>query len=206
MTSNEPKRVGIYGGTFNPPHIGHIHAAKEFLEIMKLDELLIMPAAVPPHKVIEGKDDPSVRLEMCREAFGGISDKVTVSDYEIKKGGISYTVETLEHYAKEGTKLFFLCGADMFLTLETWNMPEKIFKNAAFVCAMRGDGSGTADDVGAYSSVLANKFNAEVFMLPSAAVRMSSSEIRDLIKHGGDISGMVTDGVGKIIHSRRLYL
>lgn len=200
-----PKRVGIFGGTFNPPHNGHVHAAREFLSEMDLDELLIIPAYIPPHKSINDEGGPSARLDMCRAAFPEISEKVTVSDYEIKKCGISYTYSTLTHFAKKGIKLFFLCGTDMFLTVDSWKKPEVLFKKAAFVCAMRDSDRESCDKVKAYADIYRAKYGAEVYLLASKAVEMSSSSIRNAVAEGGDISEMVPEGVSEIINARGLY-
>ena len=100
-------KTGIYGGTFSPPHLGHYLAARAFLEKVELDELLIIPALVPPHKQIKYEDDPVSRLEMCRLAFADL-DKTSVSDLELNRGGKSYTVMTLRELAREGRELYFL--------------------------------------------------------------------------------------------------
>jgi nicotinate-nucleotide adenylyltransferase len=112
------KKLGIYGGTFNPIHNGHIKAAEAFYDTVGLDELLIMPTFVSPHKEMMKGDDPSYRLEMTSLAFDGNVRNITVSDYEISKGGKSYTYLTLEHFSSSDTELFFLMGTDMFLCLD----------------------------------------------------------------------------------------
>ena len=129
-------KIGIYGGTFSPPHIGHIGAAKSFGREVELDEILIMPDFLPPHKQFDFEATENDRLEMCRRAFCGI-DKVTVSDLEIKRGGTSYTSVTLEELSAPNRELYFLCGTDMFLTLDKWRRPEVIFKLATICCIRR---------------------------------------------------------------------
>ena len=94
------KKVGIYGGTFAPPHKGHIKAARHFIKCARLDELLITVTYTPPHKQVKGDADPYQRLEMARLAFGKIK-KAIVSDYEIEKKGVSYTKDTLRHFKTE---------------------------------------------------------------------------------------------------------
>ena len=199
------RKVGIYGGTFNPPHNGHIHAAKEFLEQMELDELLIIPTYIPPHKSIDGEYDPEARLDMCRAAFPSVSEKITVSDYEIRKCDVSYTVTTLTHFAKEDVKLFFLCGTDMFVSLESWKDPEILFEKASFVCVMRDSDPESRRKINECADLYREKYGAEIYLLASNAVEMSSSDIRKTASEGGDISGMVPIGVSDIIKTRGLY-
>lgn len=136
------KKIGLYGGTFSPPHYGHIRAAESFISGVELDELYVMPANIPPHKMIDAGDDPKIRLEMCRAAFGDIP-KVTVSDYEIEKSGVSYTIDTLEHLTENGEEVYLLCGDDMFLTLESWRRGEDILRTANIVLMRRYDGDDT---------------------------------------------------------------
>ena len=134
------KRLGIYGGSFSPPHQGHLHAALHFYDEAQLDELIIMPAGKPPHKELDGGASNQNRLEMCKLLFSQknvASRTVTVSDYEMQKAGSSFTYLTLSHFKNENTALFFLCGSDMFLSLDTWCHPEIIFSLATIFCCSR---------------------------------------------------------------------
>mgnify|MGYP003293390888 CR=1 FL=1 len=110
------KRIGIYGGTFNPPHIGHIKAAESMSRIIQPDTFLIIPDFLPPHKSFDGMVSADDRLNMCKLAFSHVNN-VHVSDIEIKRGGKSYTSCTLEELSADDRELYFLCGSDMFLTL-----------------------------------------------------------------------------------------
>ena len=112
-------RIGIYGGTFSPPHNGHLAAARAFMEQMWLDILYVIPAAIPPHKQMAEPVSAADRLEMCRRAFAGM-EGVYVSDMEIRRGGKSYTVDTLRELSGDDRRLFLLCGTDMVLTLDEW--------------------------------------------------------------------------------------
>ena len=123
--------LGIYGGTYAPVHNGHITAAESFLEQAGLDKLLIMPTLIPPHKQLSYRDDPQDRLNMLRLAFEKHSEygkRIFISDYEINSPPPSYTVYTLRHFADENTRITFLCGTDMFLTLDKWKAPDEIFR------------------------------------------------------------------------------
>ena len=123
------EKIGLYGGTFGPPHLGHVYAAKTFLREVAPDRLLIMPAGIPPHKEKAAGDTPELRLAMCRAAFGDLPH-TEISDYEIRKPGKSYTVETLEHLAAPGREITMLCGTDMFLTLDHWHRAPDISPSA----------------------------------------------------------------------------
>ncbi|MBQ7383817.1 MAG: nicotinate-nicotinamide nucleotide adenylyltransferase, partial [Clostridia bacterium] len=112
-------RVGIYGGTFAPVHNGHVESAVAFMRQMKLDYLYVIPTCLPPHKEVDFADSPETRLRMCELAFSGI-DGIIVSDMEIRRGGKSYTYDTLKELSGEDKKLFLLCGTDMVLTFDTW--------------------------------------------------------------------------------------
>lgn len=128
-------RIGIYGGSFSPPHNGHIKAAEAFLEQMWLDFLFVIPAAIPPHKAppdVSAED----RLNMTRLAFSGM-EGVYVSDMELLRRGPSYTVDTLRELYGEDKRLFLLLGTDMVLTLDEWKDPEEIFKLSYPVYARR---------------------------------------------------------------------
>ena len=128
-------RVGIYGGTFNPPHLGHLAAARTAFELLKLDKLYLIPAAVPPHKPLPpGSPDAAERLELTRLAGEqlGLGDQVETLDIELRREGKSFTSDTLAelHARHPEDELWLLMGTDMFLTLHTWHEPEVIFAHA----------------------------------------------------------------------------
>ena len=118
-------RIGIYGGTFNPPHLGHLMAARTVFEVLKLDKLLLVPAGIPPHKDLP-EDSPSAeqRFEMTRFAGEqlGLGEHVETLDIELRRGGKSYTADTLAAIHKQypDAELWLLMGTDMFLTLQAW--------------------------------------------------------------------------------------
>ena len=198
-------RVGIYGGTFAPVHVGHVEAAKAFMEQMKLDYLFIIPAAIPPHKCIDEGDDPIHRLKMCELAFEGI-DGIIISDIEIRRGGKSYTYDTLKELSAPDTRLFLLCGTDMVLTFDTWYRFEDIFKLCYPIYVRREkdpiiDGQIIAK-IGEYYRKYGVMFR-KVLLEP---IDISSTQIRDLVKKRKDISGMVSPLVEQYIKEHELYL
>lgn len=198
-------RVGIYGGTFAPVHIGHVEAAKAFMEQMKLDYLFIIPAAIPPHKQIDEGDDPIHRLKMCELAFEGI-DGIVISDIEIRRGGKSYTYDTLVELSAPDTRLFLLCGTDMVLTFDKWYRSEDIFKLCYPIYVRREkdpiiDGQIVAK-IGEYYRKYGVMFR-KVLLEP---IDISSTEIRARVKKKEDISGMVSPLVEQYIKEHGLYL
>lgn len=194
--------VLLFGGTFAPPHRGHVNAVEAARDYFAPDRIMIMPTSTPPHKVRDSVDTPEVRLEMCRAAFGHI-ENCEVSSYEIDRGGISYTVDTLEYLHGKFEKILLLCGSDMLLTLDKWRKAERIFSLASIVCMPRYD-----DDI---ESLLGKKkeyednFGADVTVIQSDILVLSSTEVRRLIADGGDLSAILPDGVESIIKRDGLY-
>lgn len=202
--SAQKLKIGIYGGTFSPPHIGHTAAARAFLNGMSLDRLLIIPALVPPHKQISYPDDPAARLDMCRLAFGSL-ERTEVSDLEITRGGKSYTSDTLEELASDGRELFLLCGTDMILTLDEWHMPELIFRLATPVCIRRENDKNTEKALNDAIAHYRQKYGVTVPIINSLPVAVSSSEIRERLHNGESVSGLVPPDVEEYIRERRMY-
>ncbi len=199
------ERLGIFGGTFSPPHLGHVHAAKAFLKEIRLDKLLIIPTYVPPHKVRTEQTSADDRLQMCRLAFD-FSPKLEVSDIEIRRQGRSYTANTLKALEKEGSTLFFLCGTDMFLTLDSWYMPETIFSLAQIVCMEREEDTEMEQEILAKKREYETRFDATVHRLSSPSFPMSSTRIRKAIASAQPWEDFVSRGVRDYIVERGLYL
>ena len=186
-------RTGIFGGTFSPPHRGHIRAAAAFASEMKLDRLLVIPACIPPHKSIDDPG-PDLRLEMTRAAFSdnaGFSIPVEVS------------VDTLEHFSDSDTELFLLCGGDMFESLESWREPERIFSLASVVGIMRED--GTEQEMRKYAERYRKKYGAKCYVLGDRALEVSSTLLRTMIKRGENTEEYLSPKVRRIIERERLY-
>ena len=134
------ERIGIYGGTFNPPHAGHIQAAKQAVTALKLDKLVIVPTSIAPHKAIpEHSPTPRQRLEMLRIAAADCP-KAEVSDIELNRGGVSYTFQTVSELKERypDAELILLMGSDMFLCFDQWKQPDDILKNVELGVFYRG--------------------------------------------------------------------
>ncbi len=174
-------KCGIFGGTFAPIHLGHIHAAKEFLSYCNLDELHIIPTFLAPHKEMPTALTAKQRLELLHLAFAEcLPDKrIIIDDYELQKGGYSYTYETLQHFRSPKRELWFLCGTDMFLTLDAWREPQIIFDcaNIAFLLRAQEDRARQAllDEKAQFYR---DTYGARIVQIPCDIVDISSSELR----------------------------
>lgn len=194
------RRIGIYGGTFNPPHIGHVEAARAFKKQMRLDELLIIPTFLPPHKDYSSSISCEDRLEMCRIAFSDV-ESASVSDMEIKRGGKSYTYLTLEELSSDATELFMFCGTDMLLTLDTWMKPERIFELASVCYIRRESDDATADMIERKKTEYKTKYGAVIYSITADVIDISSTEIRE----SRSARKYLPDGVLSFINERGLY-
>ncbi len=196
-------KVGVFGGTFNPPHIAHIEAAREFARAMSLDKLLIIPDFLPPHKEYVGNVSAEDRLNMCRLAFSDISGAF-VSDMEIKRGGKSYTADTLTELSDEDCELYFLCGTDMLLTMDSWYSPQTIFKLAT-ICYIRRESDKECDALILEKKKLyEQKYSAKIVFIDAPVIELSSTAVRAALitsTAGALLSSSVLD----YINSRGLY-
>ncbi len=198
-------RTGLFGGTFSPPHLGHRYAAESFLREVWRDEQIIKPAGIAPQNQTGPGDRPEVRYAMCKAMFRGLS-RTVVSDYEIKKSGLSYTVETLEHLHEEraGRTIDLLCGTDMFLSLDTWHRASDIFRLAEIVCMARDDHS--YQEVERKKQEYEARFGQRIILLPEAPHVISSTEVREKIRKKEDLSAYLSQDVIEIIEKEGLYL
>ncbi|WP_412067135.1 nicotinate-nucleotide adenylyltransferase [Rubrivirga sp. IMCC43871] len=191
--------TGIFGGSFNPPHVGHLAVAEACAQAAGLDRVLWIPAATPPHK----QDDPTLapeaaRLAMVRAAVEG-NPRFAVSDIEIARRGVSYTVDTLRQLAADGAgPLALIIGGDSLAGFPSWREPQAIVDLARLVVYRRpGDGV----DLGALPGWLASALT--VVEGPSLAV--SSTELRGRIASGRTVRYLVPDAVRALIEAERLY-
>ena len=183
-------KIGVYGGTFNPPHLGHVTAARAVFELLKLDLLLVVPDRQPPHKTLpEGSPTPEQRLEMTRLAAEqlGLGEKVRVLDAELKREGRSYTSDTLaqlkEQYPED--ELWLLMGTDMFLTIQSWHAPEKILSLAGIAAFGRTE-ADTEELFSVQRDYLYRTYpQARIFTLTiPGVVDVSSTELRAMLAQG----------------------
>lgn len=178
-------KIGVYGGTFNPPHLGHLTAARAVFELLKLDKLLLVPAGLPPHKALPaGSPTAEQRLEMTRLAAEqlGLGDRVQVLDLELRRQGKSYTADTLSQITElyPEAELWLLMGTDMFLTLQTWHEPEAIFALAGIAAFGRTE-EDTEELFSVQREYLYRTYpDARIFTLTiPGVVDISSTELRE---------------------------
>ena len=192
------KRVGIFGGAFDPPHIGHVRLAQQCRDRLGLEEVLIVPSFHSPHKPNPATDFEH-RLEMCKRAFQG--KLYTVSDIERQIDGEGYTINTLRKIKESyphGTKFFLIIGGDMLFYFDKWFRYESILKECSVVAAAREE-----DSYADLTEKAAELGHVKVLNLPVAEI--SSTEIRERLKGGGDISGLLTAEVAEYIAQNQLY-
>lgn len=182
-------KLGIYGGTFNPPHLGHLTSAQAAMDVLGLDRLQFVPAALPPHKQLpEGSPGPRERLAMVELAADSLllPDKIGVSDLELTRPGKSYTADTLEqlHAQYPDAELWLMMGTDMFLTLQNWREPERITRLAG-VCTFARTQSDSGEALNIQAEYLQKTFGAKtcVLQLPHI-VDVSSTQLRELLAQG----------------------
>lgn len=174
--------LAIYGGTFAPVHNGHLRAVDALLRELDPDKLLIIPTLIPPHKQIDWLDTPATRLKMLHLAFEThpqYGKKLFISEYELNSPPPSYTVNTLRHFTSPDTHITFLCGTDMFLTLEKWREPQEIFNLCTMAVMQRENGDVSAlEKIKKQAEFLKNKFGADIKIINAEPIEISSSDIR----------------------------
>ena len=189
----EPVKLGVFGGTFDPPHIAHLVAAQEIHGQLGLDRLLLMVAAAPPHKLDREVSAGEVRLEMVRAAIAG-DPRFEASAIELEREGPSYTVDTLRTLRElhPGAELFLAIGADQAVELESWREPDEIARLATIVAFAR---SG--------QEVPETRWPLRRVDVPHMEV--SSTEVRRRVRAGEPCRYLVPDPVAAIIRARGLY-
>ena len=192
-------RLGLFGGTFDPPHHGHLAVARDVADALALDRVLWIPAGEPPHKSDQELTATTLRLEMVRAATAGHA-MFDVSEVEVDRAGPSYTVDTLRSF--RGTfpdaSLFFIIGADEYRALESWRAPEQVL-DLAHLAVMDRDGARAEDEMPDVAGADSVQF------VPVGRIDISSTEIRRHVAEGHDAKDFVPAEVAAIIERERLY-
>lgn len=196
-------RIGVYGGTFNPIHLGHVHILREFIERLELQKVLLIPDGTPPHKEANDLAPAKDRLEMCRIATEDLS-MVEISSMELARPGRSFTSDTLTelHKLYPGDQLYFLMGEDMFLTVDRWHDALTIFR-LAVLCASPRSPEGMERLLEKQTELEAMGARCRVEDIPFLDV--SSTRVRELAKAGRDVAGLVPEGVARYIRENSIY-
>ncbi|HUI29175.1 MAG TPA: nicotinate-nucleotide adenylyltransferase [Candidatus Acidoferrales bacterium] len=197
MSEGSSARVGILGGTFNPPHIAHLIAAESATEQLRLDKMLFVPAAIPPHKLNEKIIPANVRLQMVKLAIKG-NPKFEVCDIELKRSGASYSIDTIIELKGKfpDDKFFLVIGIDLLIDFYSWKDPEKILDKCDVVAMNRPGFALESVDQGLLRRV-------EVLSVPGLDV--SSSDIRRRVHSGRSIRFLVPQAVEEYIYANSIY-
>lgn len=201
---NDPQKVGILGGTFDPVHYGHLLIAENAREQFSLDEIWFVPTGVSPHKNDSDISDSRHRVEMLRLAIQGQS-YFRINECEIHSHEISYTYRTLEYFSTvyPKTDFYFIMGADSLFLLEQWKNPEIICRYCTILAAVR-DSKNEKELVNKISH-LKNTMDADIYLLDTPNFYVSSHEIRNRTAHQQTIKYLVPDAVENYIIGNGLY-
>lgn len=213
-----PLRVGLFGGSFNPIHIGHLRAAEEVREAQRLDRVLFIPAALPPHKRTHQLATPQQRLEMVRLAIAG-NPYFRVSDIELRRSGRSYSVDTLRELRQKfpNWHLYFIVGSDAFAEIHTWKEFEQLFALAHFVVVSRPGGpvaplprllpvvTRRAFWYAPPGLQLVHESGHRVTFQPITGFDVSATTIRRHLKRGRSIRYLVPAAVEQYIARHQIY-
>jgi len=212
-------RIGLFGGTFNPIHLGHLRAAVEVREAFNLEKLLLIPSARPPHK--DGTDiaEAADRLEMVRAAVQDVPF-LEASDVELARSGPSYTIETLryfQHHFGQASTIYFIVGQDAFSEITTWKLYQQLFATAHFIVMAR-PGSALKDLSTFIHQHISKDYEyaqrdsryhhpqwCAIFCLHITHLDISATQIRALIKQGHSIRFLVPERVENYIAKKGLY-
>ncbi len=197
------KKMGLFGGSFDPIHQGHLDMALGLADTLGLDGVVLMPTFVPPHKIRESMASGEHRLAMCRLAAEG-HPQLQVSDLELTREGASFTVDTLTALCQQypDTQWYLITGADMFVTLRTWYRFEDIARMAV-LCTIPREGTDTTR-LNAYAAELTADGIA-CYVAPNPVAPVSSTEIRRRVAAGESLAGLVPDGVAQYMAQNGLY-
>lgn len=195
-------KIAIFGGAFNPVHREHVNLARAAVKELGLDKLIIMPTAQSPHKSGKLVADFWQRFEMCRLAFSEIP-QAEVSNYELTRGGISYTYLTCGHFAElyKDAERYFIIGADMLENFPQWKNPQAILEKFSLAACAREDGNKFNE----YKERVEEAFNTRVAVIPFIGEKVSSTAVRTLAALGEDFGGYVNADVCQYICENGLY-
>ncbi len=219
-------KIGLFGGTFNPVHNGHIKIAEELLSNFPLDRIIMIPSSDPPHKEKKKLLSSKHRHAMAKLAFSELNH-ISVSDVELKREGVSFSVDTVHHFTrtyKKDSQLYFITGIDAFIEINTWKSYKEILKSIPFIIAERpgpwqDEKTGTKrilsdflrDSIsGSYvyqesDTLFSHKEFKNIYIFRSSMIDISSSEIRNRIRSNQDLTGYLPEKMKHYIKKGKLY-
>ena len=187
--------VGIIGGTFDPIHFGHLITAQAVKEIRQLEKIIFIPCNISPHKKANNSENSSHRYEMIKQAVQK-TEGIEVSDFEIKKGGISYTIDTMNHFKEQYQDIELIIGFDNLLKFDSWKDPDEILKLVRLVVMKR-----KIDKVPKEK----NKYYSRAIIVDTPLIEINATEIRNKVKEGLSIDFLVPEKVKEYIYDFKLY-
>lgn len=224
-------RIGLFGGTFNPVHIGHIQVAKEVKEGFPLDRVVFFPSAIPPHKEKGGVASAQDRVQMLKTAISGIpesGESFIVSEIELKRSGPSYTIDTVRHFQSQADKdqqYYLMMGSDAFFEIDTWKSYDELFQRIPFIVLSRPDENSHSekDMRKCLEKFIHTRISSDyrytagrnyyehpekmpIYMFAVTPIDISATRIRSALKNGEPIKSMLPAGVAEYIQSKGLYL
>ncbi|MCH7517292.1 MAG: nicotinate-nucleotide adenylyltransferase [Bacteroidetes bacterium] len=188
-------KVGIFGGTFDPIHHGHLITAQSVREIRDLDKIIFIPSFISPHKADVNSASTEHRMNMLKLAAEEV-DFFEVSDYEIKKKGISYTIDTLKEFKKKNDELEFIIGYDNIFKFHTWKNPDEIMKITSILVLKRKSSLPPPHE---------DKYVKSAIFVETRGIEISATDIRKRAKQGMPIHYLVPEKVKEYIYSFNLY-
>jgi nicotinate-nucleotide adenylyltransferase len=201
-------RLGLFGGTFDPPHVGHLLAASDAHDLLGLDRLVFIPAAQQPLKVGRTMASPEDRLAMLTAMVEG-DPRFEVDGIEIRRSGLSFTVETLEAYAERlpGADCYFCVGADAVRSLDAWREPARVVALAHLAVLTRADGALSVAEAEVRRLVrkVGGSDALDPVIVSTRRIDVSSTEVRERVRAGKPIRGFVTDAVARYVERGGLY-
>lgn len=218
-------RIGLFGGTFNPIHFGHLNSAKEIAERFKLDRVIFIPALIPPHKREETILMPKFRMDMIRLAIRSNNRLFKASSIELKRGGASYSIETINRFKQQfnkDTSFYFIIGMDVFQDIATWKDVQEFIVSCNFIVNNRPNYIMDDDILGflAHTFTLTNiRFKQVenhvvsihntpyyIYLTKTTLLDISSSSLRKMVINGLSIKYLVPPEVEEYIKKNRLYI
>lgn len=197
-------KIGVFGGTFNPPHLAHLNIAEDFSRRLNFDKLIIIPTYQPPHKQAQSLADGEDRLEMCRLLFD--AENTEISDMEIRRQGKSYTYDTLcqleEKYPE--AELYLIIGSDMLLSFHKWYRYEDILRKCT-LCVLTRENDIDNAHMKAYAIETLGLGEGNIVFSSLEPTVLSSTRIREMVARGEDVSTLTGEKVWAYIKEKRLY-
>jgi len=189
-------KVGIFGGTFDPIHLGHLITAQSVKELRNLEKIIFIPAFISPHKSDAKTSSPEDRLNMIKLAVDGIPF-FDYSDIEVKKGGVSYSIDTLRELKKHYSELELLIGYDNIFSFHTWKEPDEILNLAKIIVLKRKS---------SHPPQFEDKYYHQAVFVQTRGIEISATDIRERVKNGMPINFLVPPAVIKYIYEHKLYV